>query len=569
MPTDVSANPLNVVISLAYAPYNAGAVLNSQYQIVSQSLETVLPLLPSSLASQLSPITPFMGTPLGQLFNSDWASLLPTEQTTLANQFILAASGGGQGVSNVSCTLASSGTVLAAVDPAQGPTLAILTMDFHLPGGNFHFNSGPLGAAWLLNFDADLTVSTPVPVQPFNFSPVVTATLSNSSLNADNFGADIDSALDNFFTALGNFFVSGNFISDVDWAEQIIPQETDQSEVIAGPAVAPLVSLFNSLNSAGPECASLGFTECAFSIVGSNLTLSVTHPLDPGPTLFDLYHQPSLLSPALAATASEATPGSSITAIGAQFPAASAQALTFEWPNTSSGTPTQAQIQYDGQTYTIAAPSNAGPEFLYVYQAAALTPGTTYVFQARCGDQLTWSQWGQALSVTTATTDVVDLVLAPVGGGQSWTLGSAPLPAANAQWTCPGTIPAAAPDGDYTLQAVLGGTVLAKTPLSIVAALSPHIDVIDTVTGAVINPTPYMTGGMSFTLQGSGFPDGPVAIAINGSTVQTVAATGGAFTVNLTTPGNPWTTGEVSVTATEGTATASLNPPIELLGQPH
>ena len=115
MPTDVSANPLNVVISLAYAPYNAGATQNGQYQIVSQSLEAVLPLLPSSLASQLSPITPFLGTPLGQLFNNDWANLLPTEQSTLANQFIQAASGAGQGVSNVSCTLASSGTVLAAV----------------------------------------------------------------------------------------------------------------------------------------------------------------------------------------------------------------------------------------------------------------------------------------------------------------------------------------------------------------------------------------------------------------------------------------------------------------------
>ena len=568
MPTDVSANPLNVMISLAYAPYNAGATQNGQYQFVSQPLETVLQLqlLPSSLASQLSPITPFLGTPLGQLFNNDWASLLPTEQTTLANQFIQAASGAGQGVSNVSCTLASSGTVLAAVDPPQGSIPAIVTIDFHLPGGNFHFNSGPLGAAWLLNFDADLTVSTPVPVQPFNFSPVVTATLSNASLNADNAGAWIDSTLDNFLTDLGNFFVSGNFISTVDWLQQIIPQEADQSEVIAGPAVAPLVSLFTTLNSVGPECASLGFTESAFSIVGSNLTLSVTHPLDPGPALVNFYNQPSLLPPTLAATASEATPGSSITAIGLQFPAASSQALTLEWPNTSSGTPTQAQIQYEGQIQTIAAPSNAGPEFLYAYQAAALTPGATYVFEARCGDQLTWSQWGPALSLTTATTDAVDLVLAPVGGGQSWTLGSAPLPAANAQWNCPGTIPAAAPDGDYKLQAVQGGTVIAATPLSIVATLTAQIDVIDPVTGAIINPP--MTGGMPFTLQGSGFPDGLVTIAFNGSTVQTVTATGGAFTVNLTAPGNPWTIEAVNVTATEGTLTATLTPPIELQGQP-
>jgi hypothetical protein len=565
---DVSANPLNVVISLAYGPLNAAATQNSQYQSISQPLLTVFPLLPASLAGKFSPITPFLMTPLGQLFNNAWTSLRPTEQTNLANQFIQAATSGGQGVSNVSCSLPSGGTVLAGVAPAQGSTPANVALDFHLPGGNFHFYSGPLGAGWLLNFDADLTVSTPAPVQPFSFSPVVIASLSNASLNTDNFGADVDSFLDNFFTDLGNFFVSGNFTSDVDWAEQVVPQEADQSQVITGPAAAPLVSLFNILNGAGPECASHGFTKCAFSIEGSTLTLSVTHPLDHGPTLIDFFNPPNTLTipPALAATASEATPGGSITAIGSQFPADTSRALKLEWVGTSSGTPTQAQIQYEGQVHTIAAPSNAGPGFLYVYQAGSLTPGKTYVFEARCGDQLTWSHWGAPLSLTTATTNVVDLVLAPIGGGHSWTLGSAPLPAANALWNCSGTIPAAAPLGAYDLQAVQGGTLIAQSPLSIVATLSPQIEVIDPATKAIIDPPLF--GGLPFTLQGFGFPDGLVTIAFNGPTVQTATASGGGFTVNLTTPGGPNTEETVNVTATEGAVVASLNPPIQLIGQP-
>lgn len=228
--------------------------------------------------------------------------------------------------------------------------------------------------------------------------------------------------------------------------------------------------------------------------------------------------------------------------------------------------PTQAQIQYEGHVHDIAAPSNAGPGFIYVHQAGNLTPGKTYVFEARCGDQLTWSHWGQPLSLTTATTDVVDLVLAPVGGGHGWKLGSAPLPAANALWNCSGTIPATAPLGTYDLQAVRGGILIAETPLSIVATLSPQIEVIDLATKAIIKPPQF--GGMHFTLKGFGFPDGQVTIAYNGSPAQSATASGGAFTANLTTPGGPNTVEIVNVTATEGAVVASLNPPIQLIGQP-
>ena len=150
--------------------------------------------------------------------------------------------------------------------------------------------------------------------------------------------------------------------------------------------MAPLVSLFTTLNSAGPECASLGFTECAISIVGSNLTLSVTHPLDPGPTLINFYNQPSLLSPTLAATASEATPGSSITAIGSAVPCRLLSRPDARMARHVVGDPDQAQIQYEGRPDD-RRPVQRRPGVSLHLSGDGPHPWHDHVFEARCGDQ--------------------------------------------------------------------------------------------------------------------------------------------------------------------------------------
>jgi hypothetical protein len=96
----------------------------------------------------------------------------------------------------------------------------------------------------------------------------------------------------------------------------------------------------------------------------------------------------------------------------------------------------------------------------------------------------------------------------------------------------------------------------------------PGVDVFDPSTG-VVTPAPFY-GGLPFTLRGEGFPDGQVTIAINGTTVATPTAVNGGFTVPLKTPGDAWTVGVFPLTATSagGTASATLNPPINLIGAP-
>jgi hypothetical protein len=558
---DVSANPLNVIVQLFFAPLNAGASENSQYVQTNEPLINALPLLPDKLQARLSPIAPFIQAPLGTMFNTAWLGLRSSIQNTALGQFQSAASSGGQNIDNVSCTLPQSGTVLAEVTPAQGASPASLSIDFNLPGGAFYFNSGLADAAsWKIDFDADISVFTPVPVQPFHLTPAATAALSNASMHPADIFTEVGQFLDDFFTALGNFFTNGNFISDANWAEQQVSQQADQSQPLPASIVAPLLSLFKVINLAGPPCVTLGLTQCAFSIANnSTLTLTITHPLDPGPTIEDANNPSGVIAfaPTLAATATEATPGSAITAFGVNFPVDTTTSLSLQFANTSSGTPFQAQVRHDGQNYMIQAPSGSNASPVYTYNPTGLTPGTTYVFDARCGDQITWSQWGPEFSLATLPTQIVDLMLSPIDGGATWLLGSAPLPPANTTWTCPATIPAQTPMGQYNLEARLAGTLIAATPINIVTTLTAGIDIVDPTTMAVIN-RPFF-GDQLFTLRGYGFPAGPVTIDFDGTPVATAtAASDGGFTIDLTTPANVSMEETVNVTATSGAATATL-----------
>ena len=188
----------------------------------------------------------------------------------------------------------------------------------------------------------------------------------------------------------------------------------------------------------------------------------------------------------------------------------------------------------------------------------------TYVFEARCGDQASWSQWGPPFPLSTATESVVELLLWPVVGGQYWTLGSAPLPPANTPWICLGNIDPKTPPGQYFLKAVLGSTVIAETPLSIVTTLTPRLAIIEAKSGAIADYP--RTGGTPFTLAGYGLPDGPVTINFNGTQVAPTTASNGDFKIGLTTPGDATTNETLNVTATDGAITAVLDPPINLQG---
>jgi hypothetical protein len=568
---DVGGKPLNIMIDVFLAGSNESVTSNNQYTQTKDPIQQVLPFAPASLKNALSGLLAGLNEPLGVIFNTNWLAAQGKEQTAAAKAFTTQANSGGSSVSQVSCSLPPIGNVIATVTDASGSQPGFLFLDFKLAGqGFFHFYSGPLGAGWKLDFNADLVIQTPVPVKPFGFNPLVQASLSNAQMHADNFGADLDEGLDDFFTALGNFFLqTDNYVSDVDWEENLAQQEVDnQTATITSSAVAPIVSFFTELNNAGPQCLAFGFTECAFSIAGGQLTLTVSHPLDAAPQLFNAQQLPGeiTLSPQMSATASEALPGQAVTIDGIWFPLDTSTQINLQWNNTSSGTATQAQVRWNNQNQTIQTP--AGFNGTYTYAATGLTPGKDVSFIARCGDQLTWSEWSKPLVATALESDLVDMSLIPTGGGatQIFDLGLKPLSKTSTNFTFAAQIPVGAPPGPYNLSATLNGQVLCTTPIEIVTTLAPVVDVIDPSTG-IVGDAPIF-GGMPFTLRGEGFPDGPVTIDINGAPVATPTAVNGDFKVQLNTPGNQWTVGVFPLTATGGAATATLNPPIELEGAP-
>jgi hypothetical protein len=577
MPTaDVTNQALNIIVDLYDYTLNEFATSNADYQRSSAPLVTALPMLPSNLQAQLMPLTPYLTPTIGAQFNQAWQSAQAGEETQAATSFTAQAKASGADVSNVTCTFAASGNVIASIIPATASQPANLSLIYGLPGGNFHFYSGPLGAGWKIDFDAAVAVSTPVPVKPFTLTTSVVSTLYNASMHTDNFGADVDSFLSGLITDLGNFFTQSDaYESIVDISEAAASEQTDQSAPVTGAVATQFGALFSALNSSGPACAADGISQCAFSIVdNSTLTLTLTHPLDPGPTIenVDSPLPGTVLAnpPALAASASQALPGEQISVLGTGFPVDTTTQLSLEWPNTSTGTAKSAQISQDGVVTTLSTPAGLGQG--YAYKTPHLQPGVSYSFQARCADTLTWSRWGPRLIASTASTNMVVLMLIPAAVGAvtaAYQVGSAALATVSGPWTCKIKIPGGAVPGPYTLTATLAGQFLASTQFTVTGALAPVLETIDASTGIIVSPP--MFGGEAFTVRGQGFPvanGSTVAVTVDGVTAATPTASGGQFTATLTTPGDPYTTGTVTVTATGGGVSASLNPPISLLGQP-
>jgi hypothetical protein len=595
---DVSSQPLNVILDLFLDSSNQNILDNASYQpplqvpVSSASLMALenSPLLTpnqqkqvSQLQKQLAPLELVLGTPLGMLFNTKYQENLPQLINIAVNTFTNQANAGGEAVFNVACSLPPSGSVLAATSPAQSATEpGSLWLSLHLPGCNFTFN-GPHGfptefTAWIINFDADLVIATTVPEVPFNLAPTVSAVLSNASIHPNNASASFVEWADNFFTSVGNFFTDGLYVSKVSQGETAVVLETDQSFAVPQTFTQNILDALNALNNATSLCATLGFTQCAFSIVdganGATLTLTVTHPLDEGPVLENIYDPPGglvLNVASLWADLSQAMPGTPISVVGASFPLASGNEVSLEWPNTSSGTPTQSEISYSPGSVTTIVQTPSGFDNSYSHYSLsvnALTPGAVYSFQARCGDELTWSKWGPPLPVTTASTDLVTLTLnTPFGGGTIVaTIGSAPLSATSDNWACSGQIPVTTKLGNSTLTATRAGQVIASCPITIVDKLTPTLSVVDPGTKFTVNPPIY--GGLPFTLEGLGFPDGVVTIAIDGNTVATPVAQNGSFITSLKTPGGQLTVETVTLVASFGGGSVSLNPPIVLMGAP-
>lgn len=558
---NVSNNPLRVMISLFPSTLNEGVGPNGSYNQLQIDLLQVLPNLPSSLAAQLTPLTPLLNSPLQTVFDANWQAVQAAEQAQAAAVFTAVAANSDTPASDVTCTLPSNGTVVATVWTPPTDSTFRLAVEYQLPGGTFHFSAGLLGATWNLNFDAALVVSMLTPPSPFNLVPSSFASLQNPSLNPDNFGAKVDKNLDNFFTGLANFFTGGNYVSDIDLVDAAVVQDAGAFPVSSA-ALGQFLSLINNLNAAGPECILLGLTQYAFSIPdGATLTLTITHPLDSGPSIQNASNA-GISAGVLSASATQVLPGASISVLGSRFPLDTTTQVELTWFNTSSGAPTKAELMVGGVKTTITASSLSGN--LYTYKPSGLTPGKSLVFQARCGDALAWSSWGPPLTTSTLASNVVDLTLNPTMGGAPIPLGSSTLSATSTDWPWSGQIPQTTSPGLYNLTASIAGQSIASTPITVTTTLSAEINIVDPTT-LLITPQGVLYPSTQLTILGQNFPDGAVAVTVQEGAALMTTSVNGQFTTVITTP---IYTGSFSVTATSGSALATLNPPLLVQAPP-
>lgn len=568
---NISANPLNVLITLTSKLTTASVTDNSQYSPTTLSLASELPLITAqapALATQLQPILPAINTPLGTLFNTQWASSLSAEESAASQVFSNAAANAKFSVNSVTTSFPASGTLMAttvdAVAATPNAVPASLTLSFQLPGSEFQFGIGGQPGLYKITFDATILINTTVPVLPFSLTPTATIYLANASLQTANAAAAAWTGSDNFVTALGDTFGQSTNISNWQADQNLVPGDVNGVyPAPSGPGLMSALSLFTGLNSASSEVAALGFTECGFSIVNiatqvlgvavntAQLTLSLTHPQDPGPQISNEYAPSVSLAydhPQLALSATQVKPGGSVTVVGSGFPVATSTQATLQWASTSSGTPSGAQIRWEpgGSITSVAGPTNG----LYSHTLTGLTPNKTYQVWARCGDQLTWSFWNDnAFSLGTGATDTFELMLRPTGKTTGVSLASLTLSPTATGWTKAVTIPAGTAPGSYDIAAAQGGSVMGSVAISVVSDLTAVLQIYDPTSKTVVVDV-IITNGGAFTVRGENFPNGKVTLSVTGMPNVEVTASGGAFQEALKAPGNPGEPESVPITVT-------------------
>lgn len=564
-PTDVSNAPLDVVIDFYSRAQN--------YVHTKAPLEQFLPLAPPDLQGQLAPLRPYLTIPLGTKFNSLWQSVQVAQELVAVDIFEAQAKSSGHSVSNVKATLPPSGILTADTQPVILPEFPTpcLYLVYLLSGCNFYFETDLLGgsASYNLGYDLSVLIGTPAPLLPFGFTPTVSATILNANLQADNLWANVVAFADDFFTDLGNFFANGRYESYVDEKTSALDALVDGAhQVNIG---TQFLTLLTSLNAAGPQIVPYGFTECWFSIENdSTLTLTILHPFDPGPTLENVNdpqaNQVLTSPPTLSVSDTQVKPGAAITVSGDFFPVETMTQLAVQWPNTSSGTPTDAQVKYeiDGQDTAspIEVPLPGSFQGRYTYTAKGLVAGKQYNFWARCGDALTWSKWSASpLSIKTLQTNLVNLVLTSLDNPSipAVVVGHSELSGTSNQWSSLANIPSSTAAGTYSLSAELSGTVLASITITIAEILLPILQMIDPTTGRVVL-SPVLYGGSPFTVRGENFPVGKVTVTLNGTTVGAPNAPNGEFMLSLTVPGDPNSDSQaITLTAIGGGRSATLS----------
>lgn len=559
---DVTGQPLAVQFTFYPKILTEAATSNSQYQIQTMPYSVIKPHLPPSVQGKTQALEQLLNTPLGTVIDTQWAQSKADQQAQAVKFIEQLAAKNNTSISNVTVTLHDPGPLTAVVTPAATPGGGqTLSLEFVISGNELTFDH-PALVNWADDFDIAVSLTTPVPVLPFGFAPSLTARGENAEVSPNNFLAKIAEGGDNWLTDIWNFITGGNFVSNVALDEEGLEIQTDTDLPTPN---SPLVATLTGMNSVGPDIVAAGFTQFAFSIENGNvLTGTLTHPLDPGPVVVDVTHPEAgggvnFMLPELSASESVVPPGGPFTAAGTYFPWASSGQLYLEWLNTTSGQAVSSELLVAGGGSSSNATIQAGSGFTdqYVYTATGLQPNVEYTFTARCSDQAAWSLWSDPVKLTTSQGDLVRLMLEPPPGSPYGIqqVGSAGLTAGSSDWTCPAVIPASAPDGVYTLAAVLNGQILATTQIT-VGAVTANIAVIDPSDNQVIT-NPQIMADSTFTVRGEAFPDGPVSLTIAGQLVGIATAVNGSFTAQLTSSEGTYTSGTFTIAASGGGVTAT------------
>ncbi|HUO38278.1 MAG TPA: hypothetical protein VMU34_10730 [Mycobacterium sp.] len=564
---DVTNQKLQVQFTFYPWLQNGGATDNSQYKSQTMSLAQMEAEDPN-LKTQLGALDPLLADTLGDEFNTAWQNAKASTIQSAIQSIEAQAKQAGTPISNPVLTAPDEGPVTATVDTVQTGNESVpwLSLAYQLNGWKLTFDAVTAGANWLDTFDVTLTLATPVPELPFGFAPTQSIMGSNAQFGPNNAAASFDAGADNFFTGVWNQISGGMYKSDYDYTKQAILNETDAPQSFS--IKNPLADALTQLNKEGPQVVAAGFTQFAVSIDnGNQLTATLTHPLDPGPVLQDATNPPGgieLNVAALAASNSVVPPGGTLHVTGTRFPLPSSTQLYLQWPNSATGT-----TQSDLSSELMVTPKGGSPQFqnvspatgpvppgiVYTYTATGLTPGVEYSFVARCRDTAAWSLWSQQpLTLTTGSSDTVQLMLRAGSAFQPVQVGTATLAASSGDWSSQVVIPTTTPPGSYVLAAELGGETLATLNLT-VGAVTAHLDIIDPATNQVISD-PVVLNGASFTVRGEAFPNNAkVALTINGQQVAQPTAINGQFIQTLTSPAN--LAGNLTVTASGGGDTAS------------
>jgi len=564
MPTaDVTDQPLAIQFTFYPKILNDAATSNSQYQIETMPLSVIKPFLSPAVLTKIQALEQFVNAPLGALIDSEWATSKADEQVKAVEFIEQMAANSHTSISNVTVKLADPGPIIAVVTPpAAAGGDGELSLEFALTGCEATFDH-PALVNWADIFDVTVTLATPVPVLPFGFAPTLTAQGANAEVGPNNQLAEILAAGDDLFTQIWNFLSNNpNHVSDVDQTEKGIEIETDTA---LPPPNSSLVGTLTQMNSAGPDVVAAGFTQFVFSIEQGNvLTGTLTHPLDPGPVVIDVTHPEAgggvnFLLPQLSVSESVVPPGGPFNAVGKYFPWASSGQLYLEWLNTTSGTAVSSELLTVGGGSSSTATIQPGSGFTgqFVYTATGLQSNVEYTFTARCSDEAAWSLWSDPVKLTTSQGDLVLLMLEPPAGSPYGTqqIGATDLAAGSSDWACAAVIPASAPDGIYTLAAVLNGQTLASTQIT-VGAVTANIAVIDPTDNQVVT-NPAVMADATFTVRGEAFPDGPVTLTIAGQPAGTATAVNGSFTTQLTSSEGTYTSGTFTIAAAGAGVTAT------------